>query len=158
MINSSSAWRANINDINQSIILDLGSERIITGVKIQGRKDADEWIKTFKVSHSTDNNNFTIIQDNGVDKIYEIPIVTQDRNTINEINFSSEISLRYVKINPLTWNNNISMRMDVIFKTPYTWTISEGDCGKICTVAGCNNNGICSQTADCICYGSGTCR
>ena len=55
MINSS-MMETNINDINQSIILDLGSERIITGVKIQGRKDADEWIKTFKVSHSTDNN------------------------------------------------------------------------------------------------------
>ena len=52
--------------------------------------------------------------------IFSVPI--QDSDTINEINFYEDstnfIICRYLKIHPVTWNNHISGRFDIIHNDP----------------------------------------
>ena len=52
-INSSQAWSARRADNKQWMYIRVGdNSQNIAGVKIQGRKDSDQWIKSFKVSIS----------------------------------------------------------------------------------------------------------
>ena len=86
MINSAQAWSASTNNTSQWVTMDLGEKKSIKGVQIQGRANYDQWIKTFKVSISDDNINFTYLRN---ETIYFVPV--QDRNTINEISLEREL-------------------------------------------------------------------
>ena len=104
MIDSDQTWAAGSNNTSQWLIMDIGEEKTIIGVQIQGSKTHNVWVKTFKVSYYSDN---TYIYTDS-EKTYTVP--TQDRNTKNNILFDSSITARYLKIHPQTWQGHISMR------------------------------------------------
>ena len=111
MINSPQAWSARHNNTSQWVRMDLGDSKDIRGVQIQGRKDSNQWVTKFKVSYSINGSNYTLV-DNG--KIFT---GSNDRNTINNVLFNSNVKARYVRIHPQTWYRHISMRCGVILYT-----------------------------------------
>ena len=77
--------------------------------------------KTYKISYSSLDTSYQYVTDeNGDEIIFSVPI--QDSDTINEINFYEDstnfIICRYLKIHPVTWNNHISGRFDIIHNDP----------------------------------------
>ena len=55
-LNGPSSWTARHNDPNQWIKVDLDSDKTITAIATQGRRD--DWVKTFTVSYSSDGQRF----------------------------------------------------------------------------------------------------
>ena len=54
----SSAWCADSSDKNAWIEVNLGGSHLITGVSIQGRGDANQYVTKFRVLYSNDGINF----------------------------------------------------------------------------------------------------
>ena len=53
------AWSAATNDANQWLQVDLGGNvNIVTSVATQGRQDAPQWVKKYKLKYSDDAANF----------------------------------------------------------------------------------------------------
>ncbi len=53
MIDSAGGWCSQHNTVGQWIQLDNGKLGSISGVITQGRKNADQWVKSFKVKYKT---------------------------------------------------------------------------------------------------------
>ena len=68
-LNSDSSWSAGTNDKNQWIQVDLDKAVTVTKIATQGRKNYDQWVKTFTLSYSFDGENFEPYQVNGVEKV-----------------------------------------------------------------------------------------
>ena len=60
------AWSAGINDAKQWLQVDLGQSAMVTGIKTQGREDADQWVTSYTVSYSNDGTTFTSYRQNAV--------------------------------------------------------------------------------------------
>jgi hypothetical protein len=107
-------WTAALNDQNQWIKVDCGETTKIAAFATQGRYGADQWVTNYKVSYSLDDVNWTFIQEYGTDKIFDGNF---DRNTVVHHDLDHFIEARYVRIHPVAWNTNISMRIELYEKT-----------------------------------------
>eukprot|EP01132_Coremiostelium_polycephalum_P000799 gene799-994_t len=103
----SEAWCASINDQNQFLVFGGEVPKVFVGLSTQGRGDADQWVTSFKIRYSLDNvtwfeyDNSRIFQSNC------------DRNSIFNLEFPTPIRARSIAIHPLSWNNHISMRVEL---------------------------------------------
>ena len=66
------AWSALRNDVHQWLQVDLGAKTEVTGIQIQGRQDADQWVTSFTISYSSDGNTYTSYQNSKVCKKMKI--------------------------------------------------------------------------------------
>ena len=107
MIDSSGGWCASANSVGQWIQLDNGKVGSISGIVTQGRKDAAQWVKSFKVKYKDESGSWWDIDGKtfpgNVDKSSKV-ITT----------FSKPVRARYIRIYPQTWNGHMSMRADMI--------------------------------------------
>ena len=62
-LNSSTYWTVDVADQNQWIQVALYSNTEVTGVIVQGRPDADEWITRYKVAYSLDGPTWEFVLD-----------------------------------------------------------------------------------------------
>ena len=64
------AWSAALKNENQWIQADLGAQKMVTGVMLQGREDCchqflpldGQWVTKFKVEYSDDEENWEFVQ------------------------------------------------------------------------------------------------
>merc|ERR1719482_928260 len=90
--------------------LDLGTAQIVHGVVVQGRKNLDQWVKKYSVQYSLDGPE-------GKTRWSTIPGTyggSHDRNTKVQSNFLKPVNARYIKIQPLEWQDWPSMRFGVV--------------------------------------------
>ena len=52
-------WAALTNDVNQYLQIKFSKITQISGVATQGRSDADQWVKSYKLQYSTDGSSWT---------------------------------------------------------------------------------------------------
>ncbi|XP_041477638.1 uncharacterized protein LOC121425593 [Lytechinus variegatus] len=110
------AWSARTNDVDQWLQVDLNSFYMITGVITQGRQDTNQWVTTFNVSSSGDGTTWTYILDcDGEPKTFDGNV---DRYTKVTTEFNRPVIGRFLRIHPTSWNNHISMRLEVLGKGP----------------------------------------
>jgi hypothetical protein len=107
MIDSSSGWCATGNVDGNWIQLDNGKIGSISGVITQGRKDADQWVTSYKVKYKDESGSWWDIDGK------KFPGNT-DRNSKVTTTFSKPVRARYIRIYPQTWHKHISMRADLI--------------------------------------------
>ena len=107
MIDSSGGWCSLTNTVGSWIQLDNGKMGSISGVITQGRKDADQWVKSFKVKYKDESGSWWDIDGK------TFPGNT-DRNTKTTTTFSKPVRARYIRIYPQEWHGHISMRADMI--------------------------------------------
>ncbi len=62
-------WIAGRKDENQFLQVNFGDWRNVTRVAIQGRQDADEWVKSFSLSYGYDSVFFKDYKEDGVKKV-----------------------------------------------------------------------------------------
>ncbi len=107
MIDSSSGWCATGNVDGNWIQLDNGKIGSISGVITQGRKDADQWVTSYKVKYKDESGSWWDIDGK------KFP-GNKDRNSKVTTTFSKPVMARYIRIYPQTWHKHISMRVDMI--------------------------------------------
>jgi len=64
------AWAARSNDANQWLQITFDREMKVTRVSIQGRYDADQWVKSFTLEYSKDGISNIPYKENGVIKVH----------------------------------------------------------------------------------------
>ncbi|XP_019637715.1 PREDICTED: uncharacterized protein LOC109480019 [Branchiostoma belcheri] len=119
---SPSGWCSGVLDNNQWLQLDLWSETAVSGVITRGRGNSTpyERVTSYKLQHSVDGNTWTTYTDGyGAEKIF-----TDDTTLEANVGFlEAPVFARYIRILPQTWNNHISMRVDVLGLLPQETTI-----------------------------------
>jgi F5/8 type C domain len=105
-IDSPNAWSSNTIDTNQYLTLDLGSVQPAYGVVTQGRTDYDQWTRSYKISYSNDNVDYTDLSTTFS--------ANTDRSTKVINIFPSVITARYIRIKVTDYYDRPSMRADVI--------------------------------------------
>ena len=75
------AWSALHNDVHQWLQVDLEVKTEVSGIKIQGRQDADQWVTNFTISYSSNGTTYTSYQNSKVWK--PMKIVARETQAIN---------------------------------------------------------------------------
>ncbi|XP_053385183.1 uncharacterized protein LOC123535929 [Mercenaria mercenaria] len=104
------AWVAGTQDTNQYIEVDMGMPYRFTGVYVQGRADADEWVESFRLLYYDEYNTIwqTYTNSNGTDTFAG----NSDRTTVVRYDFDPVILSNKIRVNPQTWSGNIAMRLE----------------------------------------------
>ena len=107
MIDSSGGWCSGANTVGQWIELDNGKIGSISGVITQGRKNSSQWVKSFKVKYKDGSGSWWDIDG----KIFPGNV---DKDSKVTTTFSKPVRARYIRIYPQSWNDHMSMRVDMI--------------------------------------------
>ena len=59
------SWSSGANDLNQWLQVDLGIAVRVTGIATQGRNEAKQWVKEYKLQYGEDGRNFAFYRRNG---------------------------------------------------------------------------------------------
>jgi hypothetical protein len=106
-LDSVGAWSSEENKVGKWYQMDNGKIADIVGVAIKGRKNYDQWVKTFKVKY----------YDAGTWKDVDGGATftgNTDRDTQVEARFATPVTTRYIRIYPQTWNRHMSLRAGLI--------------------------------------------
>ena len=82
------AWSALTNDLNQWIQVNLMVPTWVTGIKIQGREDSNQWVTKYKVEYSSNGQNWTYVQSKGDHE----GKVSQTQNTSNKHDLTTDLN------------------------------------------------------------------
>ena len=107
-LDSVQGWSSQHLAVGEWYQLDNGVVGKIAGVAIKGRKDHDQWVKTFKVQSKGATGTWSDV-DSG--KVYT---GNTDKETQVDVTFDSPVDARYIRIYPQTWNSYMSLRADII--------------------------------------------
>ena len=66
------AWATKTNDVFQYLQINFGDWTKVTRVVIQGRQDADQWVKSFSLSYGYDAVFFKDYKEDGVKKVIQL--------------------------------------------------------------------------------------
>ncbi|XP_066019015.1 uncharacterized protein [Pocillopora verrucosa] len=105
-------WTALTDDRNQWLQVDLNTFARVTVVATQGRNGFKEWVTKYSLQYSDDGVTFTFYKepDSNSEKVFD---GNRDSDTVVYNKLTSPITARYIRLKPMTWNNHISMRMDL---------------------------------------------
>ncbi|KAJ7382129.1 oligosaccharide binding [Desmophyllum pertusum] len=106
------AWSSRTNDVNQWLRVDLGQRGKVTGIQIQGREDCcNQFVTSYTLSHSNDGTTFTDYTQNGQVTVFA---GNSDKTTVITQFLSPAINARYIRINPKSWSEHISLRIELL--------------------------------------------
>ena len=70
------AWIAAQRDFNQWLQVDLGIQNTkVTRIATQGRNNANQWVKEYKLQYSNDGMNFQHYKEQNTDKVRYIHVI-----------------------------------------------------------------------------------
>ena len=107
-LDSPQGWSAQNNTVGEWYQMDNGKIANITGVVIQGRKNADQWVTTFRVKYRGSGETWSDVDSSA------IYTGNTDRDTKVEVTFTTPVNARYIRIYPETWNRHMSLRAGII--------------------------------------------
>ncbi|XP_077974509.1 lactadherin-like [Styela clava] len=114
-LNSSVAWCAGHSTPNNPtdwLQVDLETPTKITGIATQGRFNCcHQFVRTYKISYGNDATELRMYEENGTVKIFP---GNSDKNTIVKNYFLKPIIAIYFRIYPVTYNEWMSMRIELL--------------------------------------------
>lgn len=111
ILNSASAWTAATSDFSQFLVIDLGKKYNITSLASQGRAFSSEYVSEFKLDYGYDGTDFAPYRDrSGNIRLFEAN--SDDRNIVENM-FDAPLIAQYIRIQPTSWHNRISMRFQL---------------------------------------------
>jgi len=121
MLDSKQSWTASMQQVEEWMQIDLGADRPIVGVVLQGRGDStpQEWVTRFKVEYGSNS-----IRPDGV--VGEFDGCSEGDSRVN-VFFPSCVSARYFRLSPLEWHCRISMRAGVLVDNLEVAEACDGD-------------------------------
>ncbi|XP_030627976.1 retinoschisin 1a [Chanos chanos] len=107
------AWLSKYQDTNQWLQIDLKEVKVVSGILMQGRCDADEWITKYSVQYrTTENLNWIYYKDQtGNNRVF---YGNSDRSSSVQNLLRPPIVARYIRILPLGWHTRIAIRMELL--------------------------------------------
>ena len=116
MIGSDLAWVAKYNQVGEYMGINLGENKNILGLAIQGRYNYGQWVYKIKVKYWKDGENENdngVFANQGNDII--IPSHYGSANEYYRVFFEEgAVTARYVKIIVYGWHNHIALRAGVL--------------------------------------------
>lgn len=104
-LNSKQGWSAGPRmSVGDSMTIDTGELQSIAGVVTQGRRDANQWVTSYKVEVSVNGRNFKPVE---CGRTFD---ANKDRNGKVKVLFTIPLRAQYVRIIPQTWSGWMSMR------------------------------------------------
>ena len=105
-LNSDLGWIAQTQNTSQFITLNYDEPVTMKGIITQGRAELAQWVSSAHIDVSIDGSSWTRVISNA----------TLNSNNTEDVKllFPTPIVAKYVRVNPLTWNNSICMRLGVI--------------------------------------------
>eukprot|EP00118_Oscarella_pearsei_P025096 m.307501 g.307501 ORF g.307501 m.307501 type:complete len:522 (+) comp42362_c0_seq1:47-1612(+) len=103
------SWSALHNNKDQFVQVDFGKVTKVEGVATQGRANVEQWVTEYRIFCSADGTTWTPYREGGADKIF---VGNSDQHRVIRNNFSPPISCRFIRLNPVTWFNHISLRLE----------------------------------------------
>ncbi|XP_078344114.1 lactadherin-like [Oculina patagonica] len=103
------AWIPAINDANPWLQVDFNAERQVTAIATQGRENGDYWVMTYTLSYSSDGNNYTHYQQEGVTKTFT---GNTDGYSVVTHMLDPPMNSQYLRVHPQSWNNQIALRVE----------------------------------------------
>ncbi|XP_015750296.1 PREDICTED: EGF-like repeat and discoidin I-like domain-containing protein 3 [Acropora digitifera] len=117
VLNKSGSWSALINNQSQWLQVDLlRQESVITSVATQGRnrhkllKTHNQWVKSYKLQYSNNGVDFEYYKDARQNSA-KVFTGNNDRDSIVRHYLNPPIRARYIRFQPIAWNEHISMRV-----------------------------------------------
>ncbi|XP_048580125.1 uncharacterized protein LOC5504243 isoform X2 [Nematostella vectensis] len=104
------AWCSGIINEYQYLQVDLGRKMTVSGIATQGAGDQPSWITKYMVQYSDDGRVFKGHEEFGIMKTF-----TGNRDNFNVATnwLSQRFRGRYIRIEPVEWNNAICLRLEV---------------------------------------------
>ena len=110
-LHGNKCWIAQHSNTNQWLQIDFKYKATVTEILTQGRREKNQWVKSYTVAYSDDGINFkTFKGDRGQDKIFS---GNADRSSVERQEVKPVIVARFIRIQPRTWHGHISMRVEV---------------------------------------------
>ena len=121
------AWCAAHNSVHQHVQVDFGKITRVTGVATQGRGDYPNWVTVYKIMYSNDRRVWKYYRENNEDKVslafsevlylytssyFKEFSANAEQFSVVRNNFAQAVSTRYIRIKPVSWHKNISMRAE----------------------------------------------
>lgn len=107
-LNSDLGWIAQTQNTSQFVTLNYDEPVTMKGLITQGRAGLDQWVSSAHIDVSIDGSSWTRVVSNA----------TLNSNNTEDVKllFPTPVVAKYVRVNPLTWNNYITMRVGVILE------------------------------------------
>ncbi|XP_019628653.1 PREDICTED: LOW QUALITY PROTEIN: uncharacterized protein LOC109473222 [Branchiostoma belcheri] len=105
-------WTAGDSDIHQRLQIYLGEDMVVTGVVTQGKHGCEEWVTGYHLSYSLDGETWEYYNDE-----YGWRVTLEgndDSDTPKRHILDRPIKAAYISFNPVSWNNRISMRVELL--------------------------------------------
>jgi hypothetical protein len=103
-VNSRQAWSSQRSRVGDFMQVDTGEIQSIAGVLTQGRRDANQWVTSFKLMVSENGRDFKPVE---CGRTFD---ANSNRNSKVRVLFSTPIRTRFLRILPQTWRGWMSMR------------------------------------------------
>lgn len=107
--NVESAWQPLTSNPTEWIQFDFLEPRNITGIVTKGGPKG--WVTSYKVKYSHNKKDWNVILDKYLKDNAFLGNFDEDTPQIN--NFNLPILTTYIQIIPLTWHNNIQLRVEL---------------------------------------------
>ena len=107
----SGGWASGSISVGQFIQADLGTVRRVEKVATQGRQAFDQWVTSYRFSHSVDGVTYTfVVECDGSERVFT---GNSDRETVVEHVLETAVAGRFVRIHPQTYYDRPSLRWEV---------------------------------------------
>ncbi|XP_031573542.1 lactadherin-like, partial [Actinia tenebrosa] len=107
---SNQVWSAGTLDTNQWLQIDLSRMEFVTAIATQGRHAHNQRVTSYYLSYGNDTVLWTEYLEGGVRKVFT---GNSDGETVVRHVLPTVMYVRFVRFNPVTWNEHIAMRVEV---------------------------------------------
>ncbi|GFW41606.1 hemocytin [Trichonephila clavipes] len=106
------AWTPAESNEKQFIEVDLGDVRGVYGIATKGKEFPTEWVTSYQLLYSTDGASYSYYQDESDNnKVFR---GNYDESTEVKHVFKRPFEAKLVRLEPLTWEKKISLRLELL--------------------------------------------
>ncbi|XP_033751294.1 LOW QUALITY PROTEIN: uncharacterized protein LOC117335429 [Pecten maximus] len=131
-------WMSQTNDASQWIQVTMNETYQIQQVQLQGQEEEDNWVTTFSIGYSSDGSVWTTYTNASGTSVFA---GSTDRSTVVTVGLDPFIETNYIRIQPVTWNNNIALRFELIGCSVSKYNYHRTTCERCLTTNYCVGDG-----------------
>uniref|UniRef100_A0A8C4R890 Retinoschisin 1 n=1 Tax=Eptatretus burgeri TaxID=7764 RepID=A0A8C4R890_EPTBU len=107
------AWLALHQDAQQWVKIDVDGARFVSGIIVQGRCDADEWVTKFALDYRSESHQKWICckDHNGNNRVF---YGNTDRSGSVQSLLRPPVMASSLRVRPLRWHSRIALRLEVL--------------------------------------------
>ena len=88
------SWAAKFNKAGEWLQVDLGEERLLTNLSTQGRPSADQWVRSYNISFSSDSVKWEPYKENNAVKVCDNDFISWHYYNTGMVEATSQVNSR----------------------------------------------------------------